>query len=70
MLKTNESIKKDDLIYWIDKWFVQETAKERIGRELDKEELQRFTKMIEFGLLDAVMESTRTALDFIVEEEN
>lgn len=69
MIET-DSIKKDELIYWIDKWFVQEIAKDRIGRELNEYELQRFTKMIEFGLLDAVMESTRSALDFIVEDEN
>ena len=58
-----EQINNDDLIYWIDKNFVQETAQERIGRSLNDEEIERLTKMIEFGLWDAVNISVKTAID-------
>jgi len=56
-------INKEELIYWIDKQFVQETAKERIGRNLDEDELEQFTKMIEFGLWYAVYDSIKVAID-------
>jgi hypothetical protein len=58
-----EQINKDDLIYWIDKDFVQNTAQERIGRNLTEEEILQLTKMIEFGLWDAVNISVKTAID-------
>ncbi len=64
-----ELINKDELIYWVDKSFVQETAKERIGRELSEGVIKVFTKMIEIGLSDAVWISTTTAIDYIAEEE-
>ena len=58
-----EQINTEDLIYWIDKDFVQEKAQERIGRSLNDEEIERLTKMIEFGLWDAVNISVKTAID-------
>lgn len=58
-----EQLNTDDLIYWIDKDFVQDTAQERIGRSLDDEEIERLTKMIEFGLWDAVNISVKIAID-------
>ena len=58
-----EQINKDDLIYWIDKDFVQNTAQERIGRNLNEEEIAQLTKMVEFGLWDAVNISVKTAID-------
>jgi hypothetical protein len=58
-----EQINIDDLIYWIDKDFVQETAQERIGRKLNDEEIMRLTKMVELGLWEAVNISVKTAID-------
>jgi hypothetical protein len=58
-----EQINKDDLIYWIDKDFVQDTAQERIGRSLNDEEISQFTKLIEFGLWDAVYDIVKIAID-------
>jgi len=58
-----EQINTKDLIYWIDKDFVQEKAQERIGRNLTEDEISRLTKMIEFGLWDAVNISVKTAID-------
>ena len=60
-----EQINKDDLIYWIDKDFVQNTAQERIGRSLSDEEITQLTKMIENGLWEAVNISVKTAIDEI-----
>lgn len=56
-------ISRDDLIYWIDKEFVQETAQSRIGRSLSNNELERFTKLIEFGLWDVVYDTVKIAID-------
>ncbi|MBA4121892.1 MAG: hypothetical protein H0X72_05455 [Acidobacteria bacterium] len=64
-----EQLNKDDLIYWIDKDFVQETAQVRIGRSLNDEELNQLTKMIEFGLWDAVNISVKTAIDEVNQDE-
>lgn len=58
-----KQINQDELIYWIDKDFVQNTAQERIGRSLTDEEIAQLTKMIEFGLWDAVNISVQTAID-------
>ncbi len=64
-----EQLNKVDLIYWIDKDFVQETAQVRIGRSLNDEELNQLTKMIEFGLWDAVNISVKTAIDEVNQDE-
>ena len=62
-----EFINKEDLIYWVDKQFVQETAQNRIGRNLSDEEIARFTKLLEFGLWDAVFDTVKIAIDEISE---
>ena len=53
----------NNLIYWIDKSFVQETAQAKIGRILSEEELIQLTKMVEFGLWDAVNIQLTPAID-------
>ena len=63
-------LKKEDLIYWIDKWFVQETAKDKIGRELTEDELTAVTKSIEWGLWESAFEVTKIAIGLAVEKEN
>lgn len=71
MEQTNSEdyLKKDDLIYWVDKWFVQEIAKDRIGRELTEDELDKFTESMEWGLCESVFEVTRIAIDLATEKE-
>lgn len=63
-------IARDKLIYWIDKWFVQETAKQEIGRELSEDEIRMVTKSLEWGLWDSVYEVTKIAIDLAIEDEN
>lgn len=58
-----EQINTDDLIYWIDKDFVQNAAQERIGRNLNDEEITQLTKLVEFGLWDAVYDTVKIAID-------
>ncbi len=58
-----EQLNTDDLIYWIDKDFVQNTAQERIGRSLNDEEITQLTKLVEFGLWDAVYDTVKIAID-------
>ena len=62
-----EQIKTNDLIYWIDKDFVQNTAQERIGRSLNDEEISQLTKLIEFGLWDAVYDTVKIAIDEVIQ---
>ncbi len=62
-----EQIHRDKLIYWIDKDFVQETAQARIGRNLNEEELTQLTKLVEFGLWDAVFDTVKIAIDEVTE---
>jgi len=64
---TPEYINRDKLIYWIDKDFVQNTAQARIGRSLNDEELAQLTKLVEFGLWDAVFDTVKIAIDEIAE---
>lgn len=64
-----EQLNKDDLIYWIDKDFVQQTTQERIGRNLNDEEITQLTKMVEFGLWEAANISVKTAIDEINQSE-
>jgi hypothetical protein len=42
---------------------VQETAQSRIGRNLNDEELERLTKLVEFGLWDTVFDTVKIAID-------
>lgn len=62
-------IQRDELVYWIDKGFVQETAKDKIGRELTEEELRLVTKYMEFGLWESVFAVTKIAIDTALEEK-
>ena len=62
-----EQINTDDLIYWIDKDFVQQTAQERIGRDLNKEELSQLTKLVDFGLWNVVFDTVKIAIDEVAE---
>jgi hypothetical protein len=62
-LSSPDFINREELIYWIDKYFVQETAKSRIGRNLNDDELEKFTKLIEFGLWDTVYDTVKIAID-------
>jgi hypothetical protein len=66
-INTLEYIRREELIYWIDKDFVQQTAQERIGRKLNDEEIVQLTKMVEFGMWDAVNISVKTAIDEVSE---
>jgi len=56
-------INRDKLIYWIDKDFVQDTAQARIGRSLNDQEISQLTKLVEFGLWDAVFDTVKIAID-------
>lgn len=62
-LNAPDYIDKQELIYWIDKWFVQEVAQINIGRKMNDEELRQFTKLIEFGLWDLVFDTIEIAID-------
>ncbi len=62
-IDSSDFINKEELIYWIDKQFVQETAQARIGRSLNDEELTQLTKLVEYGLWDAVFDTVKIAID-------
>ena len=62
-LIATDYIDKQELIYWIDEWFVQETAQATIGRNMNEEELRQFKKLIEFGLWDVVFDTIKIAID-------
>lgn len=49
-VESKESILKEDLIYWIDKEFLQERAVTLFGKELNVDEIIQTTKYIESGL--------------------
>ena len=49
-INNKEYIPRDEIIYWIDKFFVQERAKEIIRRKLTEEEIIECTNFIESGL--------------------
>ena len=63
-------LKRENLLYWIDKWFVQEISKQEIGRELSEDEIAHVTKSLEWGLWDSVYEVTKIAIDLATEKEN
>lgn len=63
-----EQLNRNDLIYWIDKDFVQNTAQERIGRNLNDEEIAQLTKLIEFGLWDVVYDTVKIAIDEVTQK--
>ena len=60
-------IERDKLVYWIDNWFVQETAQANIGRNMNDEELRQFKKLIEFGLWDVVFDTIKIAIDEVTQ---
>lgn len=57
-----ETISKKDLIYWIDKEFVQFRAKSLFGKEFSEDEIVLATKYIESGLAFSVFEIIDIAL--------
>ena len=59
----SEPISRDELVYWIDKTFIQDAAQARIGRSLNDKEMQRFTKIVEWGLWDSVCDTINVAID-------
>ncbi|HMS40930.1 MAG TPA: hypothetical protein PKE69_11935 [Pyrinomonadaceae bacterium] len=63
MLKASELSSNTELIYWIDKEFVQYRAKHLLGRELTDEEIRETTKLIEYGLGASVFEIIDIAID-------
>lgn len=71
MEQINEAnyLKKDEIIYWIDKEFLQWRASELIGRELDENEVARATKYIEWGLSDSAFEVIDIAIDETMSEK-
>lgn len=64
-----EELKSDELVYAINVWDVQEIAKERIGRELDFEEMYSVKKGIEWGMFDW-FEIVKNSIINVVEEKN
>ena len=62
-----ESVKKDELVYWIDRKFVQHAALARIGRNLNNDEIQRFTQIVGWGLWDSVRDTVNVAIDETVD---
>ena len=67
MIDASSDINKEELIYWIDKQFVQEVAQERIGRNLNDEELGRLVKLVEIGLWHVVFDTVKIAIDEVIE---
>lgn len=65
-----KKLANNEILYWIDKWFVQETAKQKIGRELTEDEIASVINSLEWGLWDSVYEVTKIAIDLAVEKEN
>lgn len=63
-------LKREELIYWIDKLFIQEISKQEIGRELNEDEIAHVTKSLEWGLWDSVYDVTKIAIDLATEKEN
>lgn len=62
-IDASDYLNKEELIYWIDKQFVQEIAQERIGRNLSEEELNSLVKLVEFGLWSVVFDTIKIAID-------
>lgn len=63
LIEIMEQIDRDNLIYWIDRDFVQNTAQKRIGRNLTDDEIAQLTKLVEFGLWDVVYDTVKIAID-------
>lgn len=65
MLNEDVFLRKD-LIYWIDKEFVQSRAFDLFGREFSEEEINQTTKYIEWGLSISVFD----VIDIALKETN
>jgi hypothetical protein len=46
----------------------KEIAQERIGRSLNDEEITQLTKLVEFGLWDAVFTTVKIAIDEVTQK--
>jgi hypothetical protein len=66
---SDRKIPMNELIYWIDKEFVQWRANEIIGREMDDEEIERTTKFIEHGLAGSVFEIIDISINEMIAEK-
>jgi len=61
-MTNEETILKKDLIYWIDKDFIQDRAISLFGKEFSEEEIVQVTKYIESGLAYSVFDIIDIAL--------
>lgn len=64
----SEKLNVDELVYAINVWDIQELAKERIGRELNFQEMHSVRKGIEWGFFDWDF-VVNIAIDNAVEKE-
>ncbi len=67
--REDRNIPMSELIYWIDKEFVQWRASELFGRKLNDDEIERTTKFIEYGLSDTVLEVINIAINETLSEK-
>lgn len=68
MIKSkSELINKDELVYYIGIDDLQDIAKERIGRKLEFDEIQKVKKGIEWGFVDWD-DVVKSAIDEAVKE--
>jgi hypothetical protein len=61
-IESNDYISRENIVYWIEKGFVQDRAMHLFGRELSDEELDRTKKYIEWGLSASVFDIIDIAL--------
>lgn len=61
-MTNEETILKKDLIYWIDKDFIQDRAISLFGKKFSEEEIVQVTKYIESGLAYSVFDIIDIAL--------
>lgn len=64
----SEKLNVDELVYAINVWDIQELAKERIGRELNFQEMHSVRKGIEWGFFDWY-DVVNTAIDCAIIEK-
>lgn len=64
----NDLFSHKDLIYWIDREFVQHRAFELFGREFSDEEIRQVIKYIESGLSASVFDVIDIALREVKEK--
>lgn len=70
IIDNKKYILKDELIYWIDKEFIQWRARELYKHELTEGELEKTKKYIESGLEFCVFDIIDIALDETKSENN